>query len=253
MNRRPLLNALCLVCLSIPAATSAAPVQEWMARGNAFYEEGRFDSAATYYRKVVESGMRHSAVYYNLGNACFRLGDPGLAILWYERAHALAPNDPDITANLKFARVQLTDRIPEPERTFLETVLRGFHTLLPLHTQLWILLGLFAVLSALFSAALFASHNLRLWLIYLLSLGGLLCLVLGFSTGYKIYRNEHVSYAIVLEDRVDAVSEPKGTKVLFSVHEGTKFRIHRKIDSWALVSLPNGVSGWVKRETMEEI
>ena len=41
---------------------------------------------------------------YNLGNSYARAGQLGLAALAYERAGLLAPNDPDIHANLVFVR-----------------------------------------------------------------------------------------------------------------------------------------------------
>lgn len=39
---------------------------------------------------------------YNLGNSYARAGKPGLAVLSYERAALLSPNDPDINANLAY-------------------------------------------------------------------------------------------------------------------------------------------------------
>jgi hypothetical protein len=41
---------------------------------------------------------------YNLANAYARAGQPGLAVLNYERAALLAPDDPDINANLQYVR-----------------------------------------------------------------------------------------------------------------------------------------------------
>jgi hypothetical protein len=41
---------------------------------------------------------------YNLGNSYARAGKPGLAVLSYERAALLAPDDPDINANLAYVR-----------------------------------------------------------------------------------------------------------------------------------------------------
>jgi hypothetical protein len=45
-----------------------------------------------------------AAALYNLGNSYARAGQPGLAVLNYERARLLAPNDPDIEANLRHVR-----------------------------------------------------------------------------------------------------------------------------------------------------
>jgi len=48
--------------------------------------------------------MFSAALYFNLGNACFKNGQTGQAIVYYRLAHRLAPRDPDIRANLRFAR-----------------------------------------------------------------------------------------------------------------------------------------------------
>ncbi len=45
-----------------------------------------------------------AAALYNLANSYARGGKPGLAVLNYERARLLAPNDADIEANLSFVR-----------------------------------------------------------------------------------------------------------------------------------------------------
>src|ERR1700734_2356621 len=45
-----------------------------------------------------------AAGLYNLANSYARAGKPGLAVLNYERAALLAPNDADINANLEYVR-----------------------------------------------------------------------------------------------------------------------------------------------------
>jgi len=53
---------------------------------------------------------------YNLGNAYARANQPALAILNYERARLLAPDDPDIAANLRFVRAAANQPSPAPTR-----------------------------------------------------------------------------------------------------------------------------------------
>jgi hypothetical protein len=54
---------------------------------------------------------------YNLANSYARAGKPGLAVLNYKRAALLAPNDPDISANLDYVRT--TSNVPsEPQTRF---------------------------------------------------------------------------------------------------------------------------------------
>ena len=54
---------------------------------------------------------------YNLANSYARAGKPGLAVLYYERAALLAPDDPDIRANLE--NVRAAAHVPaEPRKRF---------------------------------------------------------------------------------------------------------------------------------------
>lgn len=87
-----------------------ALLASWPARaGDAFvdaemaYKAGRFADAAALYRQILDEGRVAPELFFNLGNACFKQGDVGEAVLNYRRAWMLAPRDPDIRANLRFA------------------------------------------------------------------------------------------------------------------------------------------------------
>lgn len=67
------------------------------------YDAGRYPEAATLYRSLLEAGYTDKAVLFNLGNAHFRNGDLGEAVLSYRRAWYGAPRDEDIRTNLGFA------------------------------------------------------------------------------------------------------------------------------------------------------
>jgi hypothetical protein len=183
----------------------------------------------------------------------FRLDKIGPAILYYEKARLLDPNDPEILANIRFANSLIIDRIPEPEQSFSESVLQKMHNMFSLNTQLWLLFSLLMVLALLVSVALFAGRNLRLWMIYLSTLCLLTSGALAVSIVYKVHSRERAVHAIVLVNSVDARNEPNGNKVLFTAHEGTRFRIRKEMADWYLVSLPNGVSGWIEKESVGKI
>ncbi|MBN1575717.1 MAG: tetratricopeptide repeat protein [Chitinispirillaceae bacterium] len=246
-------NSLFLFTLLCLSAARGAPVEHWFEQANRAYADGRFDSAAAYYERIIESGMENAAVLYNYGNVLYRLKKMGPARLAYEQASRLNPNDPDIAANIRFIQSNIVDRVSEPERGFLDTVLWKLHILVPLKQQLWIALALLSIISFCIGWSFFASRNLRLWLVYLSILFGLLLSFLGGSIGVKIYESEKIAYAIVVVPSIDAKNEPEGSTVLFTAHEGTKFRIRKTMNDWALVSLPNGVSGWVERKVLGTI
>ncbi|HYD48238.1 MAG TPA: BatD family protein, partial [Terriglobales bacterium] len=97
------LFALLLVVLAMPAMAAEGPQSSFFA-GNSAYAAGRYEEARQAYEAVLRSGWESAAVRFNLGNSYFKLGRKGLAIVHYERAAQLAPRDPDIEANLSFAR-----------------------------------------------------------------------------------------------------------------------------------------------------
>jgi tetratricopeptide (TPR) repeat protein len=84
--------------------TSAAAADTEFEKGNELYEKGQFAAAAAAYEKLLKSGEISPSIYFNLGNALFKSGQLGRAIVNYRLADLLAPRDPDIRANLQFAR-----------------------------------------------------------------------------------------------------------------------------------------------------
>jgi Flp pilus assembly protein TadD len=81
------------------------------------YDENRLPEAIQGWSRLVEEGQNLPAVLFNLGNATYRNGNLGEAILAYRHAQTLAPRDPDIRANLGFAAQ--TAGISLPERNLL--------------------------------------------------------------------------------------------------------------------------------------
>jgi len=75
------------------------------------YARNEFRQAATLYQAVIDSGYRSASLYYNLGNAHFKLNNLPRAILNYERAVRLAPRDEAIQFNLELSRSLIYDRI----------------------------------------------------------------------------------------------------------------------------------------------
>ncbi len=94
---------LALLLLARPVVGADDPTAVFD-RANALYEQGKFSEAAAAYEKILQAGRASSALYFNLGNALFKSGQLGRAIVNYRLAQRLAPRDPDIQANLQFAR-----------------------------------------------------------------------------------------------------------------------------------------------------
>jgi len=66
---------------------------------NKAYHAGKYDEAKFDYLRLVQAGQYSPDLFYNLGNAWFKLGDQGRAILNYERALVLNPRLDEAQAN----------------------------------------------------------------------------------------------------------------------------------------------------------
>jgi len=105
----------CLLLLSILAPMVGGgndSLEAFLFEANQAYKDGRFRDAAGRYLQLIENGAVNGHIYYNLGNAYFRLGDLGRAIVHYERARLLIPRDADLIFNLAYAYDQTRDVIP---------------------------------------------------------------------------------------------------------------------------------------------
>src|SRR5439155_23225034 len=102
------LIAASLLLITLARATHAMAPAETpntiFFHANALYGEERWAEAAAEYERVLAAGWESGNLHFTLGNAWFRAGDVGRAVLDYERARRLLPRDPDVQANLRYAR-----------------------------------------------------------------------------------------------------------------------------------------------------
>lgn len=97
---------LLTLCIVLGSAVTNAEMTEpntVFAEANRAYEAGDYAESFALYKQLLPEHPS-TALYYNLGNAAYRLEDYGAAILYYEKARVMAPGNPDIQANLNLAR-----------------------------------------------------------------------------------------------------------------------------------------------------
>lgn len=243
-----------ILVLILLAAALPARSDEALARANrdfllanAAYEKGNFTAASDLYRKAIDEGAVSARLFYNYANSLFRQNQLGMAILYYEKALKLAPEDADIAFNLRFANAQTVDKNPVPESNLLTKVLWAVHSAYSINQGLWVALVLFAGCFLLALWALYAGGALRSVLITGIVLGALAFLALVPSLLYKVRQQETVRYGIVLTPSLEMYSGPGDNyQVLTKVHEGTKFEIVEVRGDWASVKLLNGKGGYVR-------
>src|SRR5262249_45435626 len=103
---KSILSLWCLVVVwgamahGAPAPAASSSFDE----ANKLYEQGKYQEAIAAYQRLIVQNDVSAALYFNLGNAWFKSGRTGQAIASYRLAQRLDPRDPDIRANLRFAR-----------------------------------------------------------------------------------------------------------------------------------------------------
>ena len=219
----------------------------------AAYEEGEFQAAIEAWEELTRGRGGDAATYYNLGNAYFKAGWLGRAVLNWERARRLEPRDRDTLENLDFARRLLVDEVPESGgllSRWLERLggLLSFEEAALSALALWSLLGLVGVFAIVFNgvkrrAALAAAVVLLLML-----------MVLSPVLGWHLWRLGESSEAVVLVPSIDVRSGPgeRYTSV-FTVHEGLLVRVRQSTSGWYRVALPDGLGGWLPADAVERL
>src|ERR1051325_6500453 len=76
--------------------------------GNKLYEQRKYPEAALTYEKAIQNGQSNGPVFFNLGNAFYKAGQPGKAVAAFREAEKTIPRDPGLRYNLQFVRNQVS-------------------------------------------------------------------------------------------------------------------------------------------------
>ncbi len=235
--------------------TAGSDVQQLFRQGNQYFQKGDYQKAVQTYRKILDEGYESGALYYNLGNAYFKMGRLGQARLFYERAKRFMPDDEALNENLKLLQRRLVDKIPKPPKFFLTVWWQTF-------------LGLFSLTLLTYLVVVFFWLFLLTWAFYLfmkkqkhkergkglIFLTLILFILFSITLFAKINRVDKQAYGVILKPSVTVYSEPrKQATEIFIVHEGTKVQILRKNQGWLEIKLDDGKTGWLLANSLEKV
>lgn len=248
----------------LPADTAAAatdpvsgpvPAEALWDRANTAYINGDYHAAMEFYEELVARGLGSAKLYYNLGNAYFKDGLTGRAILYYHKALRLAPGNDDIRYNLSVAEARAKDRIEAIPDFFLTEWIRAAHR--TMSCTAWSVLSLAALVLTLglFLIYLLAQRlSLRKGGFYGTILAGVLfVLTTCFAAGERREMLDD-SHAVVMAASTAVKSSPdKSSTDLFVLHEGTLVSITNRLEGWCEITIADGKKGWLEAKTIETI
>ncbi len=222
-------------------------------QGNKLYNEGNYEEAITKYESIIDNGQHSAELYFNLGNAHYKLNHIAPSIYNYEKALLLKPNDQEIKNNIGFARNMTIDAVETiPEVGFSKFV---NNTSKKMSFEQWgfsaiALVVLFVILFLTYYFA-YASGRKRLAFI-----GSMASLILAFVALAFAFHNyglmENDRPAIVFAQETQVKSEPNlRSSEAFVLHEGTKVQVLDTVNNWKKIKLADGKTGWIPQEDIK--
>jgi hypothetical protein len=233
--------------LILVVGAALTPLQAYN-QGNQLYAHRDYAGAAQAYEAALSAGPC-AAVHYNLGNALFKAGKIGRAIVNYRRARYLDPRDPDIAVNLNFARNYRVDKMLAARGPLAQALDTGFHRMS--RRSAAVFASVFLMLAGLFLAL----WIVRRW-VGLAIIASLLALVALFGlVTQQVWAGEVGERpAVVVVPEVNALSGPSEEfKQILLVHDGTEVRIREARGDYLLVQLSGGGGGWVRKDAVERV
>ena len=178
---------------------------------------------------------------YNLANSYARAGKPGLAVLNYERASLLAPDDADINANLEYVRAS-AHVATEPRTRFARIAQAANPTL-----AAWIgVLGI-AIVGVGLLARKFAPRFQ--WLRAGGVLLGVALIALTVSNAMLLWPRMHEAVVLINQTPARVSPVPMGDTA-FVLREAETVTITAEHEDFILIRTRGGLSGWVARANL---
>ena len=227
-------------------ATTSAFAQSFE-KANQEYAAGHFKEAIAEYEALAQKREWSASLFYDLGNAYFRAGDFGKAILNYERALALDRHHPEAEANLRIARDEA--RALEMRESALQRYLH------------FASMNQFAVAAAIaFWVAVFSGAHLifsrrRTIGAITLSILSLSIFALAVFAIYSIENgNKGRALAIVTGSGVEArVATADNANRVLALPPGSEIKTVSQRGDWIYAELPNNLRGWIPAKSAEQV
>jgi tetratricopeptide (TPR) repeat protein len=229
--------------------------QNGFEKGNELYRKSQFQDAIQAYESVLKTNKQSAELYFNLGNAYYKLNKVAPAIYNFEKALLLKPNDKDILNNLAFAQKLQIDEVKEVPEVGFEKILINLTSARHYNSWAWVaVFGSFFIL--LFFIGYYFSRKTFVKRLFFggIFLSGIVLLVAIFAAVSEKSNDALFRPAIIFDEVVAVKAEPKAkSSDAFTLHEGTKVEVKENLDNWRRIELADGSGGWIKEGSIKEL
>jgi len=246
---KKIIFAINIIWMVSPSILSAQiNVENIFSQANELYNKGSYIEAINNYKEIIKNDFHSAELYYNLGNAYYRLDSIASSVYYYEKALQLNPNDRETIDNLELINKTLVDEIDPITTPLIESILNSISNIFYFETWGYISIFFSFLIVALFLSYYFANSSrvkrLTFVLLCISSIFMLVSLING-NKGYNNYINNE--YAVIYSYETDLKTEPNyRSETLFMLHEGTKIQVLENYNNWIKIRLVNGQVGYIQ-------
>ncbi len=258
-------KALLIILLLLFTFSSRANESTLALQGDSAYMNDDFATAIELYEKALKTDGSSSVLYFNLGNAYYKAGSPGKAIINYERSLKLDPSNRDARINLDFVNSRIAD-MPTDNASLTDKLADRIVCFTTADLWAWLTLGIFACFMCCVAGYIFTNAVIVRKTCFF---GGIILLILTIS-GIIISINAasravSSDKAVITAESVQLGTSPRTprdkSEQAFLLHEGTKIEI---IDSlkvatdtlsplWYEVKVDGQHRAWINSNDVEII
>jgi len=238
-----------IIWMVFPSILSAQiNVENTFSQANELYNKGSYIEAINNYKEIIKNDFHSAELYYNLGNAYYRLDSIASSVYYYEKALQLNPNDRETIDNLELINKTLVDEIDPITTPLIESILNSISNIFYFETWGYISIFFSFLIVALFLSYYFANSSKVKRATFVLLCISTIFMLASLINGNKEYNNYiNNEYAIIYSYETDLKTEPNyRSETLFMLHEGTKIQVLENYNNWIKIRLVNGQVGYIQ-------
>ena len=214
---------------------------------NALYNDGKYAEAIDKYEAILNTGQHSAELYFNLGNANYKLNNIAPSVYYFEKARLLNPNDKDISNNLSYAQKMTVDAIDKVPQVGFSRIINNIVNTFSKDT--WAKLAIVGVFLfvLLFLLYHFSYSTSRKRVAFVASVLGLLLTCFSIAMAFQkesLDKKNNPAIVFAQESRVKAEAN-KSSEEVFRLHEGTKVQVLEAYEDWRKIQLSDNSVGWI--------
>lgn len=234
--------------------TSATDYQ----KGITAYNQGDYYKSIEFFQKELKTqdakSLESPILYYNLGNAYFKVNNFGKARLYYEKALVLDPNMENAKLNISFIENKIHKSVTLDDDFLLFQWMKQLSNEFSANT--WCTLGIITFIILLINVAVFFFSGSILVKKIVFYIGLFFLIVCVFSNIFAYQRVREIEVrnsAIVLSPVILYTSPDTSSKQVMELDEARKVKITKNDKNWIEVKLSDGTTGWIQSNKIEVI